>query len=463
MQAAALQPEPEPEPEPTAAAGAEPGAAAAAWRPAAAVASKPATSESLRRSQESLAKQRAATSETLRRCQETLAKYAREQEEKIAKERQWIEEVPLELRRSVFPGSFGTEGGATQDLRGVAQKLASGEVSRVVVLAGAGMSVSAGIPDFRSEDGLYALLSKRQEGLKTNPAAVFSMGGFKKDPATTNAVLRAMVPDGKRFRPTPAHYFVRMLHERGLLQKLYTQNIDALEKAAGLPNEKVVYAHGGFQGAHCIEHGRHTRRFSSLRQDTGFGAQCNQRYSLEEWLAAVDSPKPGEAAGVLTCCAPAGPRGEDGRRTVCGGLVKPDITFFGEQSSAMRLGEMIKDMEQADLVIVLGTSLKVQPFNKLVVMPRKTVPRVLINRERVGAAPVLEEGFAWDMPPELNYRDVFLQGDCDAVVAELCKAVDAQDRFGAATGGWAAQLERLVAAGPQGDAWQMLVKEQAAD
>ena len=74
------------------------------------------------------------------------------------------------------------------------------------------------------------------------------------------------------------------------------------------------------------------------------------------------------------------------------------------------------------------------------------------------------QGFAWDMPPELNYRDVFLQGDCDAVVAELCKAVDAHDRFGAATGGsWAAQLDRLVAAGPQGDAWQMLVKEQAAD
>ena len=63
------------------------------------------------------------------------------------------------------------------------------------------------------------------------------------------------------------------------------------------------------------------------------------------------------------------------------------------------------------------------------------------------------------MPPELNYRDVFLQGDCDAVVAELCKAVDAHDRFGAATGGsWAAQLDRLVAAGPQEDP-----REVAAD
>ena len=67
-------------------------------------AAKPATSESLRRSQESLAKQRAATSETLRRCQETLAKYAREQEEKVAKERQWIEEVPLELRPRLEAG-----------------------------------------------------------------------------------------------------------------------------------------------------------------------------------------------------------------------------------------------------------------------------------------------------------------------------------------------------------------------
>ena len=121
----------------------------------------------------------------------------------------WIEEVPLKDRRSVFPGRIGQQGaeGDTQDLRGVARKLARGEISRVVVMCGAGMSVSAGIPDFRSEDGLYALIGKQRPNMNAKPRSVFSMGGFKKDPATTNAILRAMVPDGT-FKPTPAHYFL---------------------------------------------------------------------------------------------------------------------------------------------------------------------------------------------------------------------------------------------------------------
>eukprot|EP01051_Picozoa_sp_SAG22_P017050 SAG22_NODE_2543_length_2462_cov_2.798561_1_plen_434_part_00 len=422
--------------------------------------------------------------------QATLDRYAREQEEKVAEERKLIEQVPLKDRRSVFPGSFGARGEATRDLRGVARKLAAGEATRVVVLAGAGMSVSAGIPDFRSPDGLYALLGQQQRGgAKTaDPSGVFRMGCFKKDPVTTNAVLRAMVPDSGRYSPTPAHYFAKMLHERGLLQKLYTQNVDALERAAGLPEAKVVYAHGGFHGAHCIEHGPASKRFSSLGRDTGHGTPCNAQYSLEEWRAAVENPAPGDAAGVLRCCARTGPRGGDGRRAVCGGLVKPDITFFGEQTSALSLYDMIRDMEQADLVIVMGTSLAVHPFNKLVVMTGKTVPRVLINREQVGAAPVLEDGFAWDLP-DLNYRDVFLQGDCDAVVTALCQAVDAEAaaappappppaaaaataaRGGAAAaaaaaavdqGSWAEHLERLVEAGPQSDVWQMLLEQQPA-
>ena len=66
--------------------------------------------------------------------------------------------------------------------------------------------------------------------------------------------------------------------------------------------------------------------------------------------------------------------------------------------------------------------------------------------------------------PDVNYRDVFLQGDCDAVVAELCQAADEEAataaRQAGAVGGWARQLDQLVQGGPQGDVWQMLVDEQ---
>eukprot|EP01052_Picozoa_sp_SAG31_P011392 SAG31_NODE_643_length_13291_cov_6.294042_1_plen_442_part_00 len=398
---------------------------------------------------------------TIKRIQATLDRLARERAEKIAKEREWIMGVPLEDRRSVFPGSYGVCGGDTRDLRGLAMKFARGEIKKVVVLAGAGMSVSAGIPDFRSPDGLYALLGQQRPELKKDPASVFYMGRFKKDPETTNAVLRAMVPDGS-FRPTPAHYFVEMLHERGLLQRLYTQNIDALEKAAGLPNDKVTYVHGGFHAARCTEHGHCSERFSSLGIDKGFGIQCKEQYSLEDWLAAVDNPAPGKAAGVPRCTACMGPRGADGRRTVCGGLIKPDIVFFGQQVQLSVL-KMHDDMKEADLIIVLGTSLSVHPFNQLITLAGATVPRVLINREQVGGAPDVQNGFAWEIP-DLVYRDVFLQGDCDAVVADMCKAVDAEAVQHATLGdSWAEHLSRLVSEGPTGNAWEMLLAEQPSD
>ena len=55
-----------------------------------------------------------------------------------------------------------------------------------------------------------------------------------------------------RFSPTPTHYFLRLLHEKGLLLRCYTQNIDSLETLAGVPPEKVIAAHGNFDSATCI-------------------------------------------------------------------------------------------------------------------------------------------------------------------------------------------------------------------
>ena len=51
------------------------------------------------------------------------------------------------------------------------------------------------------------------------------------------------------------HYFIRLLHDKGMLLRCFTQNIDSLEAAAGLPREKIVAAHGNFDGAHCIDTG----------------------------------------------------------------------------------------------------------------------------------------------------------------------------------------------------------------
>ena len=104
----------------------------------------------------------------------------------------------------------------------------------------------------------------------------------------------------------------------------------------------------------------------------------------------------------------------------CGGLVKPEIVFFGEQLPADFFANRMLPA-QADLCIIAGTSLTVQPFASLPSMTREATPRVLINKERVGGI-----GSGTD--------DVLLLGDCDDGVRELAKAC-----------GWLEELEALWA------------------
>ena len=160
------------------------------------------------------------------------------------------------------------------------------------------------------------------------------------------------------------------------------QNIDSLETAAGLPPEMVVAAHGNFDSAY-VHPGQHP--------------------------VPVDELKEAVMAG------------EDGWRALnakYGGLVKPAITFFGERLPA-RFGQLAQedfDKESCSMLLVLGTSLKVQPFASLVTFVDHGTPRLLINRERVG----VDLGLDFDHADDRT-ADVFYQGDCDAGVAELCR------------------------------------------
>ncbi len=163
--------------------------------------------------------------------------------------------------------------------------------------------------------------------------------------------------------------------------KLFTQNIDCLDREAGVPEDKIVEAHGSFAHNHCIE--------------------CKSSFSDDFMRQAVSKRE------VPHCLTPQ-----------CNGLVKPDIVFFGEQ--------LPEDFHRnrslpssADLCIVIGTSLTVQPFASLPGFCSEGVPRVLINLERVGG---------------LGSRpdDVLLLGDCDAGVWRLAAAL-----------GWERDLEAL--------------------
>ena len=114
-------------------------------------------------------------------------------------------------------------------------------------MTGAGISVSAGIPDFRSpETGIYANLA--EYNLPT-PETLFEINYFKEKPQAFYKFAKNF--DLDNFNPTPTHFFLKLIQDKGILWKNITQNIDNLEEKAGLDMENVIQAHGANRGAEC--------------------------------------------------------------------------------------------------------------------------------------------------------------------------------------------------------------------
>ncbi|KAK7099529.1 uncharacterized protein [Littorina saxatilis] len=230
-----------------------------------------------------------------------------------------------------------------KNVEDVATLLREELVKNVVVVAGAGISTPSGIPDFRSPGtGLYDNL---QQYSIPYAEAIFDIDYFHHNPRPFFTLAKELYPTGK-YRPNYLHYFAKLLFDRGLLLRMYTQNIDGLERISGIPAEKLVEAHGTFSSATCVT--------------------CGLRHDKEEIKDKIFQDK-------FPRC----------KRTTCNGIVKPDIVFFGEQLPK-RFYLYLKDMLQADLVLIMGTSLEVQPFAGIIDTVRFTVPRLLFNRTAVG-------------------------------------------------------------------------------
>ncbi|XP_065341617.1 NAD-dependent protein deacetylase sirtuin-2-like isoform X2 [Cloeon dipterum] len=281
-----------------------------------------------------------------------------------------------------------------KSLEAVVKYIEEKKITKIITMAGAGISTSAGIPDFRSpKTGLYNNLAKYD---LPHPQAIFELDFFHKNPKPFFVLAKELFPGS--FKPTVSHYFIRMLYDKDLLLRHYTQNIDTLERVSGVPGDKIVEAHGTFFTSHCLE--------------------CELGYELDwmkEKIFADEIPK---------CIS-------------CGGVVKPDIVFFGENLPSRFFRCVEKDFDECELLIVMGTSLVVQPFASLVDRVGSKVPRLLINREKAGTAnPVMRAlGLAggMDFSSDTN-RDVAWLGDCD----DGCEAL-------AAAFGWADELKELVA------------------
>ena len=123
------------------------------------------------------------------------------------------------------------------------------EASRVLVMTGAGLSTPSGIPDFRTPgSGIYDNLQKFN---LPYPEAIFDISYFRGNPQPFYTWAKEFFP-GVHYQPNEGHYFIKALENHSKLLRLFTQNIDGLELIAGLPEEKLVFAHGSFASASCI-------------------------------------------------------------------------------------------------------------------------------------------------------------------------------------------------------------------
>ena len=185
---------------------------------------------------------------------------------------------------------------------------------RMVFFGGAGVSTESGIPDFRSQDGLYS------QKYKYPPEQILSHTFFERYPEEFYKFYRdkMLFPNAE---PNAAHRKLAQWEREGKLSAVITQNIDGLHQKAG--SKRVLELHGSVWRNHCT--------------------RCGKSYPLEAVL---------ESTGVLRC--------------ECGGIVKPDVVLYEEPLDGAVLEAAVKELERADLLIIGGTSLNVYPAAGLI-------------------------------------------------------------------------------------------------
>jgi NAD-dependent histone deacetylase SIR2 len=221
-------------------------------------------------------------------------------------------------------------------------------------------------------------------------------------------VAKDIYPSTKHFSPT--HAFIRLLQDKGKLLTNFTQNIDNLEEAAGIDDDKLIQCHGSWRRATCQKCGHNvpgSEIEAALKE--GQVARCKEcARHMEDHSAGMKrkrshSAKPNKKrkSGFEDSSD------DEGQYDVEEpGVMKPDITFFGEglpKTFHRRLLEHDKDL--VDLCIVIGTSLKVSPVADIPDFLPAHIPQIYISRD-----PVRHVQF-----------DIELLGDCDEIVTELCR------------------------------------------
>ncbi|MCH3976666.1 MAG: NAD-dependent protein deacylase [Bacilli bacterium] len=186
----------------------------------------------------------------------------------------------------------------------------------IVFFGGAGVSTESGIPDFRSQNGLYSLKSKYGVPYEV----MLSHSYFESNTATFFAFYRDLMINENAV-PNSAHLFLAHLAEKKDVT-IITQNIDGLHQMAG--SRKVIELHGSIQRNHCVK--------------------CGKSFPLSAIIASH---------GIPFC-------------DQCGGVIKPDVVLYEEPLSDVIITRALIALQAADLLIIAGTSLNVYPASSLI-------------------------------------------------------------------------------------------------
>jgi len=199
---------------------------------------------------------------------------------------------------------------ATDHVKRLAELVQSAD--DVVVLTGAGISTESGIPDYRSQTGLWT---------RVDPMEYASIEAFRSDPAKVWSHYGPRLEMLLAAEPNDGHRALAELEECGIVRALVTQNIDMLHTRAG--SRDVVEVHGSIRTASC--------------------RVCGLRYTVEQVLERLPFPQ----------CE------------VCDGVLKPDVVFFGELLPQRAIDRAYELADAADLLLVVGSTLEVYPVAAL--------------------------------------------------------------------------------------------------
>lgn len=208
------------------------------------------------------------------------------------------------------------------------------ESDNIVFFGGAGVSTESGLPDFRSENGIFSAIS--EYGYR--PETILSHSFFQENPEVFFKYYKKtlLYPDAK---PNDCHKALAKLEAEGKLKAVITQNIDDLHQKAGSKN--VLELHGTLYRNYCVK--------------------CGQEYPLD-YVTREE--------GITRC-------------SICGGIVRPDVVLYEESLNGETIEKSVEFIANADVLIVGGTSLNVYPAaglinyyrgNKMVLINKSTTP-----------------------------------------------------------------------------------------